>query len=110
MIEIEKIQEIIENFKLDYRGFPSLNKTPAPINNYDVIIDLIKVIPLIFYEPLPSRTHHILNSYKGKHILERKLVKNVSNGEFIVAMIYLKYKFRFIPKSLNCIFLCKEKN
>jgi hypothetical protein len=108
MIEVEKIQKILQDFRLDYRGFPSLDRTPTPINIYDTIIECINIIPTIF-EQLPSRTHHTLNSYSGKHILERKLDKNVSNGEFIVAMIYLEYKFKFIPKSLNCVFLCKEK-
>lgn len=109
MIEIEKIQEIIENFRLDYKGFPSLNKSRETITDYNTIIEVIDIIPSLFYESEPSRTHHLLNSYKGKHIVENSIGHYVSNGEFIIAMIYLGYKFRILPKSLNGVFYCRVK-
>ena len=106
--ETNKVVEIIENFRLDYKGFPSLNKIREKITNYDTIFECITIIPTVF-EPVPSRTHHLCNSYKGKHIIEEKIGSYISNGELIVSMIYLGYKFMLIPKSLNCVFYCKEK-
>lgn len=108
-LKIESVQEIQEQFKLDSRGFLSLDKTRQPITDIETIKECVAVIPSIFQSPHQTTTRYKMNSYKGKHIVEKQLGKYVSNGEFIIAMILLEYRFQAISKSLNCLFICKER-
>jgi hypothetical protein len=70
--------------------------------DYLDIMDAMKRIPEII---TPGRQYKI-NSYGGKHVLEKHRKKYMSNGCFICAMILLGYTYKK-PDSLNLIFKAK---
>jgi hypothetical protein len=119
MIEIEKIQDrdiqrIIENDEeneVDFIGVRHRTRPIQPFSNYDTIKLCIQHIPDMFQPPRCPRyqRRHRYNSYKGKHDLEEKLGIYVSNGEFIIAMLYLGYSGLHFHKDLNYQFFCKKK-
>lgn len=45
-----------------------------------------------------------MGSYGWKHVVERDVKHYVSNGDFICAALYLKYKMRRMPRSPNAYF------
>lgn len=119
MIEIEKIQdtdirriiEVDEENEVDFIGVRHRTRPIQPFTDYHTIKLCIQQIPEIFQPPRCPRTQrrHRYNSYKGKHDLEKKLGAYVSNGEFIIAMLYLGYSGMSFHKDLNYQFFCKKK-
>lgn len=68
------------------------------------IASALKVIPLLITPSLRKT----INSYAGKHVVEKLLHTNyISNGELIMAMMMLGYKWRLPPgekDSVNVLF------
>jgi hypothetical protein len=101
--EFKKIESFYNLDRFGFNNFHSINnKIVCPIKFEDTIniLNCINEIPIVFKRLKGHTSSHIISSYNGKHIIERYRYINkketcyISNGEFIIAMIYLL----FIPK------------
>jgi len=95
------------NYKYKYRTDDMVDKTS--ICN---ILRCMNEAPYIFK---PLKTVYKTGSYGGKHSIEiyRRLFNDkgnnyISNGEFIVAMILLGYKYKKYDNSPNFVFRCSS--
>ena len=62
---------------------------------------LFQIIPLI----LKHSDRKSIGSYSGKHVVEKLLTPSyISNGEFILALVALGYKYKIKKDSLNVQF------
>ena len=100
---IEQYKSIISNLPLNKNGWridKNINTEIFTDKDIDNIINCMADIKHIFK---PTKQYN-LNSYNGKHIIERyRIFKYISNGEFIAAMILSGYKYKQ-PQSLNLVF------
>lgn len=75
-------------------------------NKLDVIHQAVKIAPFLVQT---TTRKYLTGSYGLKHLVEKHLTSGyISNGEMILAMLYLKYEMK-LPKesSINCNFACK---
>jgi hypothetical protein len=75
-------------------------------NNSDYLQQVIKLAP--FFVKTTTRKY-LVGSYGLKHAIEKHVKSGyISNGEMILAMLYLKYDMKLPKESpINCNFACK---
>ena len=117
---LDKISKIILDYDIDTNGFYFSGRNRYTIHNnfkieyFNNILRCIDEIPLL-YEQAKNYKRTMPSSYGAKHEIEHyreeQGTKNayISNGEFIVAMIYLEFPFRREKDSANCQFKFKYK-
>jgi hypothetical protein len=98
--EFKKIEAYHKLDRYGYKKYHSLtNKVVYPIKFEDTrnILNCMMELPIVFKRLKGHTGKHIISSYEGKHIIERYRKTNkkehcyISNGEFIIAMIYNEY-------------------
>lgn len=91
-----------EHPELDARGFKQLdNKLSIHPQEFISVVEW-----LLNYDSFNRRKtiYTGASSYCWKHTVERDIKEYVSNGAFICAALYLKYKVKRIPNSPNAYF------
>ena len=121
----DKFKEIEQDNNLyvgGYIHYPlSKNKESISyISMYHIknILKCIYEIPFIFKKMKTHKSKNCISSYGGKHIIEdyrkrkNKICDNnyISNGEFIIAMLYCKFISKHNFNNINCIFNAIEIN
>jgi hypothetical protein len=119
-MRLDEIQKILneKKLRLDVNGLynPSIikfQKEPAfyefKENNLNNILSCIIEIQQIYK---PYKTAYKINSYNGKHKIERYRKNTtaynnpyISNGEFIAAMMLTNIKYKRVQSTVNCSFL-----
>lgn len=87
-------------FVKDYSGKIHTENGEININNPRLHL-LFSIIPLIF----KSSERKSIGSYGGKHVVEKFFSHEyISNGEFILVMMCLGYKYKVYKDTLNPIF------
>jgi len=78
---------------------------PTPIRKInDYLFNVIKLIPYLVKK---TSRKGLLNSYRFKHYVENRITGGyISNGELILAMVYLGYK-PCLESDWNCSFHCQ---
>lgn len=114
----DKFKEIEKDNKLYIGGYiyyplsKNINSTDY-ISMYHVknILRCVHEIPFVFIKMKTHKSKNCIGSYGGKHIIERyrdKINKNgdyyISNGEFIIAMLYCNFISKHTSNNINCIF------
>jgi hypothetical protein len=120
--EFKKIEASHNLDRYGYKNYQFLtHKEIYPIRFEDTrnILNCMMEIPNIFKRLKGHTSKYIISSYEGKHIIERyRQIHNkkgnnyISNGEFIIAMIYNKYIPQnggsYYGNSPNCNFNATE--
>jgi hypothetical protein len=100
--EIKDKGDILHQGGYVVNGVLKSSKEHSEINCEDKRLHLLfSIIPLVF----KGSERRSIGSYSGKHIVEKFFVSEyISNGEFILVMMCLGYKFKVYKDNINVSF------